>query len=177
MHANIEFRIEGAFGPSFVVINIVLMGVEEQVKQIAEEAIKDDESLFLVGVKLKGNLGNQKLLVWIDGDEGVTIDQIVMVNRKISSTMDELEDLIPGKYHLEVSSAGIDYPLQFLRQYKKNVGRSIKVMLKDGREVKGELIGAEENGVTLLEEIKKSKKEVYLNFEDMEQSKVLVSFK
>lgn len=153
------------------------MSVEEQVKQIAEEAIIDDESLFLVGVKLKGNPGNQKLLVWIDGDEGVTIDQCVMVNRKLSATLDELEDLIPGKYQLEVSSAGIDYPLQFLRQYKKNVGRSLKVTLKDGREVKGELTGVEENGITLVEEIKKLKKEVNLNFDEVEQSKVLVSFK
>lgn len=158
-------------------LKIVSMSVEEQVKQIAEEAIIDDESLFLVGVKLKGNPGNQKLLVWIDGDEGVTIDQCVMVNRKLSATLDELEDLIPGKYQLEVSSAGIDYPLQFLRQYKKNVGRSLKVTLKDGREVKGELTGVEENGITLVEEIKKLKKEVNLNFDEVEQSKVLVSFK
>ncbi|XOV92350.1 MAG: ribosome maturation factor RimP [Bacteroidota bacterium] len=153
------------------------MGVEELVQQIAEEAIKDDKSLFLVGVKLKGTLGNQKLLIWIDGDEGVTIDQCVMVNRFVSAALDEREDLIPGKYQLEVSSAGIDYPLQFYRQYKKNVGRSLKVSLKDGSEVKGELISVEEKGITLLEASKKAEKEVKISFDDMEQSKVLVSFK
>ncbi len=153
------------------------MGAEEQVRLIAEEAIKDNESLFLVGVKLKGNPGNQKLLVWIDGDEGITIDQCVALNRKISAALDEQEDLIPGKYNLEVSSAGIDYPLQFFRQYKKNVGRSLKVVLKDGSVVKGELINVEEKGITLLEESKKDHKEVEISFEEVEQSKVVVSFK
>lgn len=153
------------------------MGVEEQVKQIVEESIKDDKSLFLVGVKLKGSPGNQKLLIWIDGDEGVTIDQCVAVNRFVSAILDEQEDLIPGKYQLEVSSAGIDYPLQFYRQYKKNVGRSLKVSLKDGSEVKGELIAVDEKGITLLEASKKAEREVMISFEEMEQSKVLVSFK
>ena len=47
--------------PLLLSLKIVLMGVEEQVQKIAEEAIKDNESLFLVGVKLKGNPGEPKV--------------------------------------------------------------------------------------------------------------------
>ncbi len=153
------------------------MGVEDQVKGIAEEAIKEDQSLFLVGVKLKGNPGNQRLLIWIDGDNGVSIDQCVAVNRKISAALDENEDLISGKYQLEVSSAGIDHPLQFFRQYKKNVGRSLKVTLLDGREVKGELVNVKDKGIILLEKDRKAQKETEISFDEVKQSKVLVSFK
>lgn len=153
------------------------MGVEDQVREIAEEAIKDNKSLFLVGVKLKGNPGNQRLLIWVDGDDGVTIDQCVAINRKISVTLDENENLIPGKYQLEVSSAGIDHPLQFLRQYKKNIGRSLKVKLTDGREMKGKLVKVEDKGITLLEVGSKTHNEQEIIFDEVHESKVLVSFK
>ena len=152
------------------------MTVEEKVKGMVEQAIEDDKALFLVGVKLKGNPGNQRLLIWLDGDAGVTIDQCVKVNRKLSEVLDE-ENLIEGKYQLEVSSAGIDHPLQFLRQYKKNVGRSLKVQLKDGSEVKGKLVSVDKKAMVLLKTGKKSEEEVTIDFDLIEQSKVLVSFK
>ena len=152
------------------------MIVEEKVRQVVEEAIVDDQSLFLVGVKLKGNPGNQKLMVWLDGDEGVSIEQCILVNRKLSQVLDE-EDWIDGKYHLEVSSAGLDHPLQLLRQYQKNIGRTLKVMMKEGKEVKGKLLKVDENEITLLVAEKKSEKEVIINFNDVEQSLVTVSFK
>lgn len=150
--------------------------IEEEVHQMVEEIISDDPALFIVKVILKGNQGNQKLIVLLDGDEGITIDKCSKVSRRLSEWLEE-QDLVDGKYFLEVSSAGLDFPLQSIRQYRKNIGRSLKVDLENGESVTGELKEVSEDLIKLEE---KKKKEV-LNHEvkvsDIKKSMVLVSFK
>jgi len=150
--------------------------IEEEVHQIVEEIISEDASLFIVKVILKGNHGNQKLIVLLDGDEGITIDMCSKVSRGLSAVLEE-KDLIDGKYFLEVSSAGLDFPLQSIRQYQKNIGRSLKVDLEDGTSVSGELKEVSEEKVVLEEELKKEVLTHEVAFSDIKKSMVLVSFK
>lgn len=144
--------------------------------EMVEDIISDNPALFLVATILKGNTGNQRLIILIDGDEGVTIDECSSLSRKLSQQLEE-QDLIPGKYHLEVSSAGIDHPLQFERQYRKNIGRSLKVHLKDGNIKEGELKTVEKELIVLEEKKKKQVDQHQIKFEEIEKSLVLVSFK
>lgn len=143
---------------------------------MVQEIIAEDESLFLVKVILKGNAGNQKLLILLDGDEGIGIDECSFVSRKLSEQLEEL-DLIDGKYMLEVSSAGLDFPLSSERQYRKNIGRSLKVDLKNGETVSGELKDVNSECVTIEVVEKKTTKQLQLAFNDISKSMVLVSFK
>ncbi|MEO1256534.1 MAG: hypothetical protein AAFY41_16830, partial [Bacteroidota bacterium] len=99
---------------------------EEKIKEIVENSLQGSKDLFLVDVKLKGNVGNQKVLIFIDGDQGISIDQCSKISREVASVMEE-EDFIKGKYTLEVSSPGLDFPLSMHRQYVKNVGRELTV--------------------------------------------------
>lgn len=152
------------------------MNVVEEVKQMVEGIISNDPTLFLVDVKLKGNQGSQRLIVLLDGDSGITIDQCSEVSRSLAAQLEE-RDLIDGKYHLEVSSAGVDFPIQFVRQYQKNIGRSLTVTLKDGSKLEGELKEIQ-NGLIVLEEKKKKEKIRHeINLEEIDKSIVIVSFK
>ena len=150
--------------------------IEEEVQHMVEGIIAGDPSLFLVNVILKGNSGNQKLIVLLDGDEGITIDQCSQVSRELSGLLEET-DLIDGKYFLEVSSAGLDFPLQSIRQYYKNVGRSLKIDLADGSQVSGELKTVEDDKIVLEEKVKKEVITHEINLSDIKKSMVLVSFK
>ncbi len=97
---------------------------------------------FLVELKVKP--GN-RILVFIDGDQGVTIDDCVNLSRYIESKLDRnLED-----YALEVSSAGADAPLKLKRQYPKHVGRTLRLKLRDNVEIKGELVEVKDNGLII----------------------------
>ena len=49
-------------------------------------------------------------------------------------------------FHLEVSSPGLDEPLKLHRQYLKNIGRKVEVLLKDGRKIEGKLLEVNETG-------------------------------
>lgn len=141
-----------------------------------EEILHGEQDLFLVEVTHKGNSGNSKLQVLIDGDHGLDIDRCARVSRQLGAQLEEL-DIIPGKYTLEVSSPGIDQPLKLKRQYVKNVGRSLKVELNDGEKKEGVLKAVEENQFELEVTNKKEKVISTIALSDVKKSKVIVSFK
>lgn len=155
---------------------VVARPIEEEVFQIVQGIISSDPALFIVKVILKGTVGNQRLIVLLDGDQGVTIDQCGSVSRKLAEVIEE-RGLIEDKYFLEVSSAGVDFPLQYVRQYKKNIGRSLKVDLKDGTTVSGELQEVNDEMIVLVEKVKKETKSHQVKFNEINKSMVLVSFK
>ena len=145
---------------------------EEKIKALALTAIADIPELFLVDVKIKGNTGNQKVLIFIDGDNGISIDQCSKVSRAVGAEIEELE-LIDGKYTLEVSSPGLDFPITLHRQYVKNVGRGLMVETNDGEQIMGDLKSVDEEKITLSSK----KEERQISIKEIKQSKVIVSFK
>ncbi|MGC8528620.1 MAG: ribosome maturation factor RimP [Leptospirillia bacterium] len=70
------------------------------------------------------------LRVFVDGPEGVTIDQIESVSRRVSVLLDVL-DPFPGRYHLEVSSPGLDRLLKIPEDLRKNEGKWVNLKLVD----------------------------------------------
>ena len=85
-----------------------------------------------------------------------------------------------GDFSLEVSSPGVGEPILLNRQYRKNTGRTLSVVLKDERILEGKLTEATEDGI-VLEEIKgKGKKqEVILHsllYEDIKKAVVAIKF-
>ncbi|MFN9115876.1 MAG: ribosome maturation factor, partial [Bacteroidota bacterium] len=59
----------------------------------------------------------------------------------------------------EVSSPGLDEPLRLPRQYKKNIGRAVEVVMQDGRKICGKLLAADENSINVEEVKGKGKKQ------------------
>lgn len=137
-----------------------------------------DKSLFVVDVENKP--GSNKISVYIDGDNGVTIESCRLLSRYLSEMLDGL-DYGDKAYYLEVSSPGADRPLLFPRQYRKHIGRELQVTLNSKSELTGKLKGADEHTIVLeLKDKKKSNKdakEKSVAFEDIDHSIVLISFK
>lgn len=148
------------------------MTITDKIRSIVEEFINDD--LFLVDVLLKGKKTGQKLIVLIDGDDGIPIDRCVAISRFLSLKLDELR-IIEGAYKLEVSSPGLDHPIVLKRQFVKNRGRTIQVETTDQTLV-GKLTGVNEV-VTLEVEEKKDLKKIEIPFNQIIKANVLVSFK
>ena len=166
---KLEYRKRGQQSPLFI---HGIVEEERKIKDLAERAVNNFDDLFLVDVKVKGNTGNQKVLIFIDGDNGISIDQCGKISREIGAEIEE-EDFMVGKYTLEVSSPGLDFPITLFRQYVKNVGRNLEVELKDGDMVEGELTEVKEDAIVLKQKAEGKS----LNFEEIKQSKVKVSFK
>ena len=94
----------------------------------------------LWGIELM-NPGRQPLLrVFIDRADGVTIEDCEAVSRRLGALMD-VEDMIAGKYTLEVSSPGMDRRLFELSQYEESVGEQVSVRLEQPFEGRRKLVG------------------------------------
>ena len=155
------------------------MDLKEFVEKVALSSLKD-ESYFIVDIVVKGVTGKTKILVLLDNDSVLNIDDCADLSRAISNEM-EAEAIMDDPYILEVSSPGLDHPLKLKRQYQKNVGRELKIVLNDDSIVKGKLIEVSENTIKFEKEIKEKKKVtselVEISFDAIEKANVLVSFK
>lgn len=154
------------------------MNIEKRVKELVEEKIADKPNLFLVDIKMHSN---GKLMILVDGDNGIGIDDCVAISRHVGFHLEE-ENVIETAYNLEVSSPGIDTPLTSLRQYTKNIGRSLAIKMVDGTKREGKLKGITEDAIIIDEIIKeKGKKaetvESVIPIDKITETKVLISFK
>lgn len=123
----------------------------EVVKQLIDEAVAENPALFLVDWSI--SLDNA-IEVLVDGDEGLSIDEIVRISRHVEHNLDrEVDD-----FSLKVSSPGVGTPLQMPRQYKKNLNRKLKVTLSEsGKDIEGDLISADEEGIVLSWKVREPK--------------------
>lgn len=159
------------------------MDLSTSITEMAASLLKEPH-LFLVDVVISGNRVQKKVVVIIDGDNGATIEDCAKLSRALSAKLDEDEEVIPEKYTLEVTTPGVDFPLQLKRQYKKHIGRGFKITLTDKSQVKGKLIGAGEETIEIEFEEKvdkKSKKKemktMELPFDMIDKAFVQISFK
>ena len=147
------------------------------IENLVNEILTEDQ--FLVGVTVSsGNV----IHVMVDSDNAISINQIVEISRFIESKLDrETED-----YELSVFSAGLSEPLQLVRQYKKNVGMELDVLLISGlkmtgvvKEVNDQAISLE---VTTKEKTEGSKKKELvtrvhnIDYSEIKEAKKIIKF-
>ncbi len=84
----------------------------------------------LVGVEYLHPGKGLLLRIYIDGENGITLDDCAAVSHQISGVLD-VEEPIQGPYTLEVSSPGLDRPLFTLEHYQRFVGKRAKVKLRE----------------------------------------------
>jgi ribosome maturation factor RimP len=172
LHRNI-YRKEGTrkLSPYYFYMADVLITVEDLLRPLLEES-----DMFICSVKMKP-VNNIK--VFLDADEGLAIEQIAKLNRKLNALIEEAQLFPDGDYSLEVSSPGVDEPLSGLRQYKKNTGRKLLVTRnEDGPEVLGVLKEVTEEKIVLEVAVGKKKETAIteIPFTDIKQAVVQISF-
>jgi ribosome maturation factor RimP len=131
--------------------------------------------MFVTNLQIEpGN--NIKL--FLDADEGLNVQKSVSINRQLVAQIDELGWYPNGDYSLEVSSPGVDEPLRSIRQYKKNIGRTLAVTNIEDLEQIGVLKAVTEVGISIEVKINKKKETalVEVPFENIKQSIVQVIF-
>jgi ribosome maturation factor RimP len=155
----------------------------ESIKQKAEkflnEALEENPHLFMIEFSVNAK---SHIRVVIDGDGDVSISDCMAVSRKIEHQMDPEND----DFSVEVTSSGVAQPLQMPRQYIKNVGRSLEVILKDNTKLKAELVTADEEKIELSWKAREPKpvgkgkttvdKNASYKYNEIKEAKVMVIF-
>ena len=119
--------------------------LEDRVRALAEEAAQDTD-LFVVGVEVRGYQGSRVVSVYADSEGGAGADDLARLSRSLSFVLDT-EDLVKGRYRLDVSTPGADRPLADRRQYSHHVGRTLAVTTAEGGAVEGVLESVSDDAI------------------------------
>ena len=115
-----------------------------------------------------------EILIERSDGEKVQVNDCQVVSKNISAMLD-VEDIIPGKYFLEVSSAGVERPLVKITDFEKFAGKEVKIRLKaafnGNLTYKGQLLGVEGEKVKL-----KSKNiEMFFDYSNIKNAKLVLT--
>ena len=107
----------------------------------------DGTDRFVVSIAVRSD---NRIRIFIDSDSHVLIEHCIELSKYIESQLDrDTED-----FELNVSSSGLDQPYKLSRQYIKNIGREISVLLKDNSKIIGTLVTADKDGFSIKETTK-----------------------
>ena len=126
------------------------MAFKDKVNELLAQALLDKPSIFLIDLNITDSF---KIIVNLDGDEGVALQDCIDVSRAIENNLDREEQ----DFSLEVASVGVGSPFKMVRQYKKNVGRTLIVKLA-AQTIEAELVEANDNFIILSWEAREPKK-------------------
>lgn len=118
------------------------MAFKEKVKELINQAMTEHNELFLIDYTISTDY---KVTINIDGDHGVTLQDCIDVSRIVENNLDREEQ----DFSLEVASAGATSPLKLPRQFKKNIGRKLKVVTLSQDKYEATIVDADETHVFL----------------------------
>lgn len=120
-----------------------------------EERLREEierRGLILLEAGRRGQGGTSVVEVIVDSETGARLDELTDLARWTSTLLDEADSDLPGRYRLEVTTPGLDRPLEYLWQFRKNIGRLLKLFLdENGRQSTGffRLLGVSDTMLTV----------------------------
>ncbi|MBA0882778.1 ribosome assembly cofactor RimP [Flavobacterium undicola] len=126
------------------------MTFKEKVNTLLVEALEEKPTLFLIDLTINDAF---KVMVTLDDDNGVILQDCIDISRAIENNLDREEQ----DYSLEVASVGVGSPLKMVRQYKKNIGRTL-IVTTNAEKIEAELVDANEDFIILSWEAREPKK-------------------
>ena len=144
------------------------MGKKEDISDAVTPALSA-LGFYLEDVTITSAGRRSMLTIIVDGDTHLSLDQVTSATKAIGEIVESIQSLGETPFTLEVTSPGLDRPLTKPRHWRKNIDRLVKVVLSDGKEIKGRIKAANEVSATVDEnEIK---------FSDIKRASLEVEFK
>jgi ribosome maturation factor RimP len=110
---------------------------KEEIEKKLENFFVTRPDLFVVEVNVTPE---NDIYIYLDGDKGVSIDDCVAVSTYLQKQLPAEEN-----FSLQVSSWGIETPLKLHRQYVKNIGKQVRVLMNDGTRYEGQLVAVKDS--------------------------------
>ena len=152
---------------------------KQTVRELLDKSLDERSDLFLIDFDVNEN---NAIKVIIDGDNGVLVEDCIYVSRAIEHNLDREEQ----DFSLEVTSAGATTPLSHIRQYVKNIGRTLAVKTEDGEKYEAKITSADNKGIVLEWKTREPKpigkgkvtvlKQAEIAYKDIKEAKVKIKF-
>jgi ribosome maturation factor RimP len=144
------------------------MGKKEEISAAITPALSD-LGFYLEDITITSAGRRSMLTVIVDGDTHLSLDQVTVATKAISEIVENIQSLGQAPFTLEVTSPGLDRPLTKPRHWRKNIDRLVKIVLLDGKEIKGRVKDATEISATVDEQAVK--------FSDIKRATLEIEFK
>ena len=151
----------------------------EKVIALLDSCFENRSDLFLIDLEI---LNDYTVRVVIDGDNGVTVEDCVHVSRAVEHNLDR----DTYDFSIEVSSAGATSDLVNKRQYKRNIGRTLKLKTKNNGNIEAELAEVKDNVIVVKWKTREPKpvgkgkitvvNEAEINYDEIEKANVVLKF-
>ena len=139
--------------PTFLLLkNASIMEILERLKALIHPNLKE-YNVGLVDFYLKGKPGRFRLCIIADKDNGISIGECGDIAKRIGQ-IEELDNLLGMNYQLEVTSPGLDRPLESEPDFRRKIGRNLEIYIEDGqkKKIKGQLVQVSKEGVYMEDE-------------------------
>jgi len=144
------------------------MGKKEEISAAITPALSD-LGFYLEDITITSAGRRSMLTIIVDGDTHLSLDQVTVATKAISEIVENIQSLGQAPFTLEVTSPGLDRPLTKPRHWRKNIDRLVKIVLSDGKEIKGRVKDATEISATVDEQVVK--------FSDIKRATLEIEFK
>lgn len=149
----------------------MMRDIKTEVEQMVEPILAN-EGFDLVETKLARHKNKYRLQVYADSDRGITLEDCAHLSQLIGAAL-EATDLFEKGYILEVSSPGVDRPLITSKDFRRRVGREMKIeLLADGevKTIRGTLTDVSDTTLTVAGE----QGEKTIALEDVSRGKLII---
>ncbi|MFM8673112.1 MAG: ribosome maturation factor RimP [Candidatus Nanopelagicus sp.] len=144
------------------------MGKKEEISAAITPALSN-LGFYLEDVVITSAGRRSMITVIVDGDTHLSLDQVTQVTKAIGEIIENIQSLGQSPFTLEVTSPGLDRPLTKPRHWRKNINRLVKVVLLDGKEIKGRVRDSTQISVTIDEQV--------INLSDIKRATLEIEFK
>ncbi len=157
----------------------LLFYMEEIKKRISDLAVSTagEYGVEVIDVELAGNMRKPMVRIFIDKENGVTLDDCERFSRAFSAVLD-VEDPIRTSYTLEVSSPGLDRPLKKVNDFERSVGKLVRIITKKSIDKQnffvGRILEVKDAGIRLVAD---NGKEVTIPFEQVSKARLEIELK
>ena len=105
------------------------MSVDPKIQEIVRQTIENTD-FKVVEIEIKSSHGRKTIGVFLDSENGITIEQCREFSRIIGDRFEQ-DNAMEGEYVLEVSSPGVDRPIREDWQFRKNIGRDVLLQINN----------------------------------------------
>jgi len=144
------------------------MGKKEEISAAITPALSN-LGFYLEDVVITTAGRRSMITVIVDGDTHLSLDQVTQVTKAIGEIIESIQSLGQSPFTLEVTSPGLDRPLTKPRHWRKNINRLVKVVLLDGKEIKGRVRDSTQSSATIDEQV--------INLSDIKRATLEIEFK
>ena len=144
------------------------MGKKEEISAVITPALST-LGFYLEDITITTAGKRSMLTVIVDSDTHLSLDQVTAATKAIGELVENIQSLGDSPFTLEVTSPGIDRPLTKPRHWRKNLDRLVKIVLQDGKEVKGRIKDASELSATVDQQV--------ILFTDIKRATLEIEFK